>query len=131
MSAVIITRSDRNDINKIEDLEGRTISTSSENSYEYWIALKEMKKHNIDVNKDIKEVRYKQSMQKVIEMVESGDADAGIITTGILELKYQDQKKNVTKLKVINSLKNEDIPVFHTAASTRERAWALLWPNNI
>ncbi len=114
MGAVIITRSNRNDLNKIEDLDGKIITTSSENSYEYWISLKEIEEHGIDVNKDIKEVRFKQSMEKVIETVESGDTDAGIITTGILEYKYQNQKENFTKLKVINSIKNENIPVVHS-----------------
>ncbi|MCD6150371.1 MAG: phosphate/phosphite/phosphonate ABC transporter substrate-binding protein, partial [Deltaproteobacteria bacterium] len=83
---VVFTRSGRDDICKLKDLRGKIIAAVSPDAFAAWIAVRrELHAQGIDPRRDFAKLTFYNSMDRVVLMVRTGQADVGFIRTGILE----------------------------------------------
>ena len=85
--AVILTRRDRNDINKLADLRGKSFMAVSETAFGgFQMAWLELKRHRIDPFKDFSSFKFSGFPQdKVIHAIANKEVDAGTVRTDTLE----------------------------------------------
>lgn len=111
LGSVIFTKSNRTDLNTLQDLKGNIISAVSANSLGGWlIALREFKTNGIEPERDFTAVKFLNSHAKVLEAVMRGDADAGIVRTGIIEDLVEAGTLSLRDIKVINQRQEEGFP---------------------
>jgi len=110
--SVIFTRSDRNDINKLEDLRDKTFMGVDEIGFGGWrVAWLELLKHNINPHTDFKELRFGGGIQpNVVNAVLSGKVDVGSVRTDMLERMAAKGKIDLNDIKVLNLKKTENFP---------------------
>ena len=99
---VIFVKANRNDIQNIADLANKRMASTHQKSFDTYLIQKwELKNHGINTDKvKINFVGYPQD--RVIPEVLNGDADAGFVSTGLLEAMYKDKRLDPTKIKIIN-----------------------------
>lgn len=86
VGGTIITRTDRDDINNLDDLKGKCVAAIAENSFEGWITVwRELKRKGINPYSDFSTLTFVGSHDAVIYALNSGHVDAGVIKTNILE----------------------------------------------
>ncbi len=87
LGSVFIVRSDRQDIQKISDLRGKTVVASFPNSIGGWLAsLREVKSQGFDPDNFYKKILFTSfQAPDVFNVVLFGRADAGILPTCMLE----------------------------------------------
>ncbi|UCG17566.1 MAG: PhnD/SsuA/transferrin family substrate-binding protein [Phycisphaerales bacterium] len=87
LGGVVFRRADRNDINRLTDLEGKTFMAPDEKALAAWYAVwREMKDHGLDPHRDLAELRFSGgSMDDVVYAVRDGEVDAGSVRTDLLE----------------------------------------------
>lgn len=113
---VIFCRSDRADINKLEDLKGKTIAAVSEKSFGgYLVQLWSVGQHNVDIKNKANLKFVGQPHDNVVHSVLNGSADVGFVRTGIIEALIKERKIGVSTLKVLN---RQDIRLFPQLLST-------------
>lgn len=99
---VIFTRAVRSDINKIEDLRGKTFAAVDKTSLGgFRAAWGQMRRHGIDPFKDLNSVVFEGKHQKVVEAVGKGRADAGTVRTDTLETMAANGEITLKDFKVI------------------------------
>jgi len=115
--SVIFTRSDRNDINDLQDLRGKTFMGVDEIGFGGWrVAWLELLKHNIDPYQDFKEIRFGGGVQpNVVNAVLSGKVDAGSVRTDMLERMAAKGKIKLSDIKVLNLHESRDFPFLHSS----------------
>lgn len=87
LGSVIFTRADNVRVREISDLVGKRIAAVAPEAFGgYLIAAREMQAQHIDPESDVDEVRFVGlPMTRIIEAVQRGEADAGIVRTCQLE----------------------------------------------
>ena len=92
--SVIFTRSNRQDINQLKDLTDKSIAATRRDSLEsYQIAWKELSDIGIDLDADIKEIRFSGDPQeKVVYAILNNKSDAGVVSLGLLEQMIKSSK---------------------------------------
>lgn len=101
--SVILARSDREDINELEDIKGKSVMAVNENSLGgFWIAVRTMKDSGVDYNEDFSELTFGNTHDTVVYAVRDRDVDVGIIRTDILERMEAEGSINLSDFKVIN-----------------------------
>lgn len=120
--SVIFVRSDRNDLNHLEDLRNLKVSAKSPNGFAGWpIALREISLKGYDPEKFFKEILFVGwNIEKVFENVLTGQADIGVAQACYLEKFLQNNPALIGKLKVLNSKEDEGFPCKHSS---------MLYPN--
>ena len=109
---VIFTRSDRADINEIDDIKDKIVASPSKQSVggysmQIWALLKQGLQKN-----QIKQFRFTgmphdNAVQEVIE----GKADVGFVRTGVIEGMVRDGKIRLDQIKVLNRQPPEKFPL--------------------
>ena len=115
--SVIFTRSDRKDINQLEDIIGKTFIGVDELGFGGWrVAWRELLDNNINPYKDFKEIHFAGGIQQeVVYAVQNGSADAGSVRTDMLERMAASGKINLNEFKVIGlKKKKKDFPFLHS-----------------
>ena len=103
----VFYRSDRNDIKNYNDLKGMRFMAVNESSLGGWRAiLREFKFVKIDPYHDFAKLIFVGSHDKVVYAVRDGEADAGCVSTDILEAIAKEGKLNFNNFKVIHFHKN-------------------------
>ncbi|MDW7733399.1 MAG: sensor histidine kinase [Methanolobus sp.] len=106
--SVILTRSDRGDINELEDIKGKSVMAVNEHSLGgFWIAVRTS---GVDYNKDFSDLTFGNTHDTVVYAVRDRDVDVGIIRTDILERMEAEGSINLSDFKVINSQQVEGFP---------------------
>lgn len=109
---VIFARADRNDIQKLQDIRGKTISAVFTDSLGgYQAQAYELSKAGLSIQNDIRLVLTGMPHDKVIESVLSGRADVGFVRSGLLEQLEREGVLDLTKVKIINQKTYPDFPV--------------------
>lgn len=104
---VIIARSDRQDIENLNDLRGKNIAAVDELSLGGYLAQRVLLQENgIDITKEATLQYTDMPHDKVVYIVESGSADAGFIRTGVLEKMVKEGKVNRNDFKIIHPMNN-------------------------
>ncbi|WP_340820603.1 sensor histidine kinase [Methanolobus sp. WCC4] len=99
---VIITRADRDDIDLLWHLKGRSFMAVNERSFGGFLApVEELKQNGVDYKKDLGELTFGQKHDKVVLAVLNGDVDAGAVSTGTLERMALEGIIDIEEIKVI------------------------------
>ena len=124
--AVIFTRVDREDINTIGDLKGKTFNAVSERAFGGWrVAWEEMLKQNVDPHTDFSVLNFSGGIQEdVVFSVLAGSTDAGVVRTDMLERMTTRGLINLADIKVLNSKTTKDFPFLHSTVLYPE--WPLI-----
>lgn len=128
--SVIITRSDTNNIQLLEDVRNKSIAGVTEKGFGGWlIGYAELLKHGIESQDDFTQVSFLGYHNKVIEAVLSGNIDVGIVRTGMLEKLSQQGEIDLNNIRVLNQ---KSIPSFPYKLSTQlYPEWAFAKTNKI
>ncbi|MEA1984575.1 MAG: PAS domain S-box protein [Euryarchaeota archaeon] len=96
----IITRADRNDINDLSDLKGRSFAAPPEKSFAWRIVQRELMSEGIDPYTVEPELGYPN--HAVVDAVINGDVDAGGVRVGTLEQMVLDGTLDIDDIKGIH-----------------------------
>ena len=108
---VIVTRSDRSDIQRLSDLRGKRIATSSTTSLgSYQMQAFELQQVGIQLPGDARIIETGLPQDKAIQELLAGRADAAFIRTGVLEAMQKENKLDTRQLRVINAQPPGDFP---------------------
>lgn len=137
--SVIFTRADRQDINILQDLKGKSVMGVSEQAFGGWrAAWYEMRTHSIDPYNDFAKIMFAGGNQPdVVAAVYNGTADAGTVRTDMLEDLAAAGKINLSDFKVINTKQVEGFPFALSTAlflNGRLRVWRtrmMPWRNRL
>lgn len=114
---VIFTRSGRTDINRLEDVRGKSVAfTSTESFGGFQVQAYELGRAGIKIPKDVKVVVTGQPHDNVVDAVLAQRADVGFIRSGLLEEFARKGKLNLSQVTVINP---QILPGFPAQVSTR------------
>jgi len=81
IGSVVLARAERTELRELSDLAGMRVAAVAADAFGgYLVAAREMAKHGIDAEDDLRQTLFVGlPMDKVIEAVRRGDADAGIV----------------------------------------------------
>ena len=108
---VILRRKDRDDIQELKDLKGKTMMAVNKTSLGGWqMQWGEMKEVGIDPSKDLKEVAFGNTHDTVVYAVRDGKVDVGAVRTDTLERMANEGKINLDDFVIINQQKEAGFP---------------------
>jgi len=108
---VIFTKKENDEINRLEDIRGKSFAAVNKNSFGGWqMALKEFSDDEIDPSKDFKEIRFVGTHEAVVYDVLSGNSDAGTVRTDTLERMAKVGIIDLTDIKILNLYENPAFP---------------------
>lgn len=115
--SVIFTRSDRSDINNIDDLHGKTFMGADELGFGGWrVAWREMLTQGVDPYHDMKQLMFGGGKQQnVVYAVRDGRADAGSVRTDMLERMAAAGDIRLKEFKVIGGRQTAGFPFLHSS----------------
>ena len=100
---VIFTRADRADIDKLQDLRGRTVAAPFAESFGGFLMQRwELYQTGIDIGELAGILYTGMPHDKVVRAVLAGSADAGFVRTGILESMAREGKLDRARIKLLN-----------------------------
>lgn len=108
---VIFTRSDRPDINRLEDLKGKRVAAVDHSSFAAFLLQYDiLKQHgvNLDTDSEVHFLGFPQDL--CVTAVLDGKADAGFVRTGVLEAMSAEGKIDLARLRIINPTRFPDFP---------------------
>jgi signal transduction histidine kinase len=103
---VIFTKSDRHDINTIEDLAGKHFVAVDYTSLGGWhMAWYKMKQSGFDPTTELESLSFGGTHDKVVYDILRGEGDAGTVRTGVLESMAREHKIKLSDIKVLSPQK--------------------------
>lgn len=116
---VIFRRSDRHDIQHLQDLVGKKFAGANEHSFGAWqAAWREIKAVGIDPHRDFLSLQFMGTHDAVVYAVREGLVDAGTVRTDALEQMAAEGKINLEEFEIINQ-QTQYAREFPFALSTR------------
>jgi len=104
---VIFCRADRDDIQDLDDLKGKTFMATSEHSFGGWqVGWRELKERDIDPHRDFGDLTFGGTHDAVVYAVRDGKVDAGTVRTDTLERMVLEGK---IRLEDFHALKHNHI----------------------
>lgn len=101
---VIFTHTDREDINALKDLHGKSFKAVDRDSLGGWLtALRELMDQGLVPEKDFQPLSFVGTHDAVVLAVLNGQADAGTVRTDTLERMAQEGKINLDSVKILNA----------------------------
>ncbi len=98
----VFTRAERNDINNMKDLVGKSFIGSDPRSLGGWQAVVlELLSHGIKPKRDFASLSFAVSHNEVVYAVRDGEADAGSVRTSTLERMAGDGEINLADFKIL------------------------------
>ena len=118
LAGVIFTKSDRSDINTLKDLKGRKVACFSTTGGlgSYPGPILEFMKSGIRFPGNATLVTTGTPMDRVVEAVLNGKADAGFMRTGVLEDMVRQGALDIKSIKVLNRQNTPGFPFLHSTA---------------
>jgi len=110
--AIIFTRSDRADINSLNDTKGKQFVAVDRKAFGgFQMAWREFKKVGIDPMTDFSQMKFTGfPMDDVVLAIRDGKADVGTVRTDILEYMEDVGIINISDYKILNQKKEKDFP---------------------
>ena len=116
--SVIIKRADRDDLQVIEDLDGKHLMMSSHTAWGGWqVGWMEMLKQGFDPYKQLGQLSTSGSHDKTVMAVLAGDVDAGVCRTDTLERLAGNGEINIDDIALLTT-RNPQNPLFPFLLST-------------
>ena len=114
---VIFTKANRNDINTLADLKGKSFMAVDSLSLGGWIvAWREFYKKNIDPFTDFSSLRYAGTHEGVVLAVLAGTVDAGTARTDTLERMAEKGGIRLKEIKILNQQRESGFPFLLSTA---------------
>lgn len=108
---VIFTRSDRKDINGLEDVRGKRIAAVDRTSFAaYLLQYDTLHRDGIDIDKESRVHFLGFPQDLCVKAVLTGKADVGFVRTGVLEAMAQEGSIELSGLKVLGAQTFDDFP---------------------
>ncbi len=108
---VIFCKNDRNDIQNLEDIKGKSFMAVDEESLGGWrIAEREFKKKGINPDKDFLSLQFGGTHDQVVEAVANRQVDAGTVRTDSLERLASEGRIDLKIFKIINQQQVANFP---------------------
>jgi putative nucleotidyltransferase with HDIG domain len=108
---VIFSRTDREDISELEDLQGKDFMAVDPRSFGGWhMSWREFKRKGIDPLEDFSSMQYGMTHDAVVYAVLNGDVDGGTVRTDTLERMAGEGKINLELLHVLHQQKVDQFP---------------------
>jgi len=105
---VIFTRADRDDINQLSDLIGRSFMAVDKTSLGgFQMAWRELQQQGIDPYRDFAEIQFAGIHDRVVQAVLAGEVDVGTVRTDILERMAADGMIELDQFRIIHSQQHE------------------------
>ena len=112
---VIFTHRNRDDISTLEDLTGKRVQGVDEISLGgYQMAWGELAKVGMSPYRDLQELSFAGTHDKVVMNVVNQKVDAGIVRTDILERMAEDKRVLLEDIKIVNRQRHPDFPFHHS-----------------
>ncbi len=114
---VIITNANRQDIETLKDLKGKTFMAVNETSLGGWqMAWGVLKEEGVEPQKDFKQLSFGNTHDTVVEAVLNGEVDAGTVRTDTLERMAAEGKIKLENFKIINQQQDSEgkFPFVHS-----------------
>jgi phosphate/phosphite/phosphonate ABC transporter binding protein len=112
---VIFTKSDRKDINSINDLKGKTFAAVDETSLGGWhMAWRKMLQKHFDPHAKLKKLMFSGTHDQVVYDVLAKKVDAGTVRTGVLESMANEHKISLDDIKVIAPQQCEKLNILNS-----------------
>ncbi len=113
---VIFSRADRKDIHRLQDVRGKTVAATPDDSFSaYAMQAYELSTQGVR-RKDFKLLELKLPHDSVVDAVLTGRADIGFVRSGLLESLARQGKLDMTKIAILNQ---QDLPGFPLHVSTQ------------
>ena len=124
--SVIFTRTDNAAIQKLTDVEGKSVGAVDPHSFGGYIsALKELKNNGIEP-KDFKKISFLQTHDNVVNAVLNKSVEVGIIRTTILEKMEQEGLLNLKDIKILGKKEFNNFPILSSTELYPEWAFSQL-----
>ncbi|HRF57800.1 MAG TPA: PhnD/SsuA/transferrin family substrate-binding protein, partial [Campylobacterales bacterium] len=115
LAGVIVTKKDRNDIEKLQHLKNKTVAIVGKvNLGGYRAQAYELKKIGINAEKETKAIIKTKTHQNCIKAVLTGQADVAFVKNGIIEKMVKNGELNISDIKVINKQTSKYFPNIHS-----------------
>ncbi|PCJ85543.1 MAG: hypothetical protein COA54_11065 [Thiotrichaceae bacterium] len=126
--SAVIARADRKDLQELSDLKGKHLMAVSPNAFGgYQMVWHELKQLGISPKTDISGLTFSGFPQdNIVISVINGEADAGIVRTGIIERMIKDGTILSGQIKVLSSRQSEDFSLKHSTRLYPEWPFAKL-----
>ncbi|MBS3800802.1 MAG: EAL domain-containing protein, partial [Thioalkalivibrio sp.] len=113
---LVFTRAERTDIQYLRDLHGTRLHAVNPGSLGGWLAGYEtLLDAGVDPHEDLKELTFTgMPHDRVVEAVLAGEADAGMVRTGVLEGLVREGRLDSAALRVLEPREDTGFPVAHT-----------------
>ena len=114
---VIFSRKEQASIHHLQDVRGKSVAVTSTDSLGgYQLQAYEFSQAGLNLPKDARLLPVGMPHDKVVEAVLRGEADIGLIRSGLLERLAAEGKLDMAKLTIVN---RQELPGFPVAVSTR------------
>jgi putative nucleotidyltransferase with HDIG domain len=114
---VIFTKADRQDINTLPDLKGKSFMAVDPLSFGGWIvAWREFYQQGIDPLTDLQSLHYDGTHEGVVRAVLAGTVDAGAARTDTLERMAETGAIRLDQVKILNPQSTGDFPFLLSTA---------------
>lgn len=112
LGSVIFARSDRTQVKTLADLEGRTLAAIAPEAFGgYLIGARELLANGVDPESDLKKTLFVGlPMSRVVEAVQRGEADAGIVRTCQLEQMAAQGLIRLADFQVLGKVADDGFP---------------------
>ena len=108
---VILTYVDRDDINSVADLKGKSFMAVKDSSFGGWqMAYKELLDQGVDPQADFSSMQFGGTHDNVVLSVQNGEADAGTVRTDTLERMAASGDISLDEFKIVSEKKHADFP---------------------
>lgn len=114
---VILTSVDKEDINSLADLKGKSFMAVKASSFGGWqMAYKEMLNGGIDPQKEFASLKFAGKHDNVVLAVQNGAVDAGTVRTDTLERMAAEGSVDMEEFKIINKKDHDGFPFVCSSA---------------
>lgn len=114
---VILTYIDRDDINRLADIKGKSFMAVKDSSFGGWqMAYKEFLDKGIDPMKDFASVQFGGKHDNVVLAVQNGEVDAGTVRTDTLERMASSGDIDLAEFKIIDAKTHAGFPFVASTA---------------
>ncbi|WP_197490449.1 diguanylate cyclase domain-containing protein [Halothiobacillus diazotrophicus] len=108
---VVFTQRQRQDIQHLEDLRGKTIAFSVRDSFDgFQIQQGLLSRHGVDVVRDSRLMALGNPQDRSVLAVLEGHADAGFVRTGVLESMVRAGRLDLSRIRVLNEMIRPEFP---------------------
>ncbi len=124
LGGVIFTLANREDINSLSDIKGKSVAISSMDSFTgYQLQATELNLAGVHLPNDSSLISTGMIQDDIVYKVLNGSADVGFVRTGLLEALASEGVLDLNKIKIINRQQLPDFPLL--ASTTLYPEWPI------